>query len=265
MIIYRFRLTSNEYEDFLREIEIQPGQNFLAFHQAILSCCDLDTCENAFFFKTDNVFKKKNEISLKLQKKQVRKYDDDLDQVVTEFMIPTLMKDSLLKNFIDDPHQRLIYEYYGKDVFVFFIELFKIIKTEECVTLPRCVNAKGELPKKTEIPLIAVPESVKPTAAPKPAAPRKPAPEEKSLFSEMKEDEPEPDAELSEIESHLGEILEEKTYIPPKKKTPVNLDEEDVFVEEEEEEEKMESLDEYEDIEEIEVKRRNFDGESDDE
>jgi hypothetical protein len=42
----------------------------------------------------------------------------------------------------------------------FFIELFKIIKTEECYPLPRCVNKKGELPKKPEIP--AIPEAEKP-------------------------------------------------------------------------------------------------------
>jgi hypothetical protein len=267
MIIYRFRVTSHDHEDFLREIELQPGQNFMTFHQIILSSCDLDTCDNAYFFPTDNVFKKRNEISFKLQKKQVRKYDDDLDQVVTETFIPNLMKDSLLKNFIEDPHQRLIYEYYGKDIFIFFIELFKIIKTDECINLPRCVTSKGELPKKTVIPVAPVAPKPPVPAAPKPVAPKKQVIEEKTMFSEMKEDEPEPDEELSEIESRLDEILEEKTYdIPKKKVSPVSLDEDDPFVEEEEaDEDAMESLDEYEDIEDIEVRNRNFDSESEDE
>jgi len=261
MIIYRFRMTSEDHEDFLREIEIQPVQTFLDFHQIILSCANLKNCENAFFYTTDHKFKKKQEFSFKYQKKQVRKYDDDIDQVVTETYIPHLMKESVLKKFIDDPHQRLMYEFTGKDSYVFFIELFKIIKTEECFSLPRCVNAKGELPKKAEIPV--VPDSgIEEPAAPVPLAPP-PAffPGEKSMFSEMLED----DAELAEIEGQLGDILEEGPLNLPGKKMPSpDSKEEDPFTEEEDNPESMESLEEYDDIEDLEIKHGNFDGESDD-
>jgi len=261
MIIYRFRLTSEDHEDFIREIEIQPVQTFLDFHQAILSCANLENCENALFYTTDNKFKKKQEFSFKYQKKQVRKYDDDIDQVVTETYVPHLMKESVLKKFIDDPHQRLMYEFTGKDSFVFFIELFKIIKTEECVPLPRCVNAKGELPKKAEIPV--APDAEKPdTNSPVQAAP--PAtffPGEKSMFSEMLED----DSEMAEIEGQLDDILEEGTLTVPGKKTPSpDLKEDDPYTGEEDNPENMESLDEYDDIEDLEIKHGNFDGESDD-
>src|SRR5665647_587565 len=102
MIIYRFRLTSEDHEDFLREIEIQPTQTFLDFHQVIQSCSNLENCDNALFYTTDNKFKKKEEFSFKYQKKLVRKYDDDIDQVVTETYVPHLMKGSILKKFIDD-------------------------------------------------------------------------------------------------------------------------------------------------------------------
>lgn len=261
MIIYRFRLTSEDHEDFLREIEIQPVQTFLDFHHAILSCANLEKCENALFYTTDNKFKKKQEISFKYQKKQVRKYDDDLDQVVTETYVLHLMKKSVLKKFIDDPHQRLIYEFTGKDYFVFFIELFKIIKTDECFSLPRCVNAKGELPRKAEVPVI--PDAEKPgTAAPVQVAPPPVFfPGEKSMFTEMLED----DSELAEIESQLDNILEEGTLTIPGKKSPSSdLKEDDHFVEEDDNPESMESLDEYDDIEDLESKHRNFDGESDD-
>ena len=203
MIIYRFRLTSEDHEDFLREIEIQPAQTFLDFHQAILTCANLENCENALFYTTDNKFKKEKEFSYKYQKKQVRKYDDDLDQVVTETYVPHLMKYSALKNFIDDPHQRLIYEFTGKDYYVLFIELFKIIKTDECFSLPRCVNKRGELPKKAKLPV--VPEDEKPeTVAPVQVTPPPVfSPIEKSIFSEMLED----DSELAEIENQLEDIL----------------------------------------------------------
>jgi len=261
MIIYRFRLTSEDHEDFLREIEIQPVQTFLDFHEAILSCANLENCDNALFYTTDNKFKKKQEFSFKYQKKQVRKYDDDIDQVVTETYVPHLMKESVLKKFIDDPHQRLMYEFSGKDFYVMFIELFKIIKTEECFPLPRCVNAKGELPKKAAAPVL--PDAIEPDpVAPVQAAPP-PAffPGEKSMFSEMLED----DSEIAAIENHLDDILEEGDLsVPGKKKPSPRHKEDDPFVEEDENPENMESLDEYEDTEDLEIKHGNFDGESDD-
>ena len=261
MIIYRFRLTSEDHDDFLREIEIQPVQTFLDFHHAILSCTNLDNCENALFYTTDNKFKKKQEFSFKYQKKLVRKYDEDIDQVVTETYVPHLMKQSVLKNFIDDPHQRLIYEFTGKDSYVIFLELFKIIKTDECFSLPRCVNAKGELPQKSQIPIVLDPENPE-TVAPVKVAPAPVSfPGEKSMFTEMLED----DSELSDIEKHLGDILDEETLILPKKKNPAtDFKETDPETEEDENQEHMESLEEYDDIEDFENKHSDPDSESDD-
>jgi hypothetical protein len=261
MIIYRFRLTSEDHEDFLREIEIQPVQTFLDFHEVILTCANLENCDNAFFYTTDNKFKKKQEFSFKYQKKQVRKYDDDTDQVITETYVPHLMKESVLKKFIDDPHQRLMYEFTGKDSFVFFIELFRIIKTDECFPLPRCVNATGELPKKTVVQVI--PDTEKPeTPIPIQVAPPLAFfPGEKSMFSEMMEDDP----GLEEIESQLDDILKEGTLTVPGEMMPSpDLKEDDPFVEEDDNPENMESLDEFDDIEEHESKHGSFDGESDD-
>jgi hypothetical protein len=260
MIVYRFRLTSEDHEDFLREIEIQPVQTFLDFNDAIVTCSNLENCDNAVIYTTDNKFKKKLEFSLKYQKKQVRKYDDDIDQVVTETYVPHLMKESVLKNFIDDPHQRMIYEFSGKDSYVLFIELFRIIKTDECYPLPRCVNSKGELPRKAAMPVIPDPEPVSSEVRP-PVAPPAFVPSEKSMFTEMMEDE----TELAEIESQLDDIMEEGPVIlPEKKSSSASIKEEDVFLDEEENPDDMESLEDYDDIEDIEIKHRNFDGESDD-
>jgi hypothetical protein len=123
------------------------------------------------------------------------------------------------------------------------------------------VNAKGELPKKAEIPV--APDAEKPdTNSPVQAAP--PAtffPGEKSMFSEMLED----DSEMAEIEGQLDDILEEGTLTVPGKKTPSpDLKEDDPYTGEEDNPENMESLDEYDDIEDLEIKHGNFDGESDD-
>ncbi|MDP4280928.1 MAG: hypothetical protein Q8867_02140 [Bacteroidota bacterium] len=257
MLIYRFRVTTDEQEDFLREIEIQPGQTFLDFHEIIQSSADLEICERASFFTTDKKYKKHHEISLKPSKKEVKRYDAELDEIITDTQVSFLMKNSQLKNFIEDPHQRMIYEFHGKDPHVFNIELFKIIKTDEYVNLPRCVKSIGEISKKVDIPLsptVAPPEEegiIHPPLFPSDAD---------KLFIGIQED----DSELAEIESNLNEIIGKEVPEVPEQ----NMEEKKISTDEEEEEttdesESMESIDDYDDIESLEIKRRDFDTEPD--
>jgi hypothetical protein len=264
MIVYRFRLTSEDHEDFIREIEIQPVQTFLDFHNSIVSCSNLENCENALLYTTDTKFKKKQEFSLKEQKKQVRKYDDDTDQVVTETYIPHLMKKSVLKNYIDDPHQKMIYEFHGKDNFTLFIELYKIIKTDDCYDLPRCVYSKGELPRKVVAP---VTQEDKPALKGTPDDKREPVafvPSEKSMFTEMIEDE----SEIAEIESNLKEFMDvEKPGKPERIRTPRDPDSDDIVSEIEDEDhdpDEMEGLGDFDDMDNQDTRRNHFDEESDD-
>jgi hypothetical protein len=255
MIIYRFRLTSEDQEDFIREIEIQPTQTFLDFHEMILSCAELESCQNAFFYTTDKKYKKHQEISYKQKKKKIRKYDDELDEIITEEMILHLMKNSKLNAFIEDPHQKMIYEYIGKDFFSFNLELFKIIKSEESVFLPRCVKSIGELPKKIDIslePVMAPPEGEAIFFPPLIPDTRE------SIFAGIHEDE----SEIADIESHLDEILKGGEQEVRSNGTPESeLDENDMFGAEEDVQ--LESIEDYEDIEKLEINHRKFDGDSD--
>jgi hypothetical protein len=263
MLIYRFRITSEEFDDFLRVIEIQPGQTFLDFHECLLTNADIDKCDRSFFYITDNSFKKQREISLKPLKKQVKKYDDDLDEIVTETFEPFLMKDVRIKDFVEDPHQRMIYEFFGKDFLVFFVELFKIIKTDEKILLPRCIQSKGEIPKKLDASSLPV------TAPPEEAAPIHPPLMNTagvSLFSAITEDE----TEIAEIENHLGEILAAADSEEIEEKPETSRDDVTAYSvhqdadEDDKDSEQMESLDEYDDIENLEIKQRDFDRDSDD-
>jgi hypothetical protein len=255
MIIYRFRLTSEDHEDFIREVEIQPTQTFLDFHEIILSCADLESCQNAFFYTTDKKYKKHQEISYKQKKKKIRKYDDELDEIITEEMVLHLMKNSKLNAFIEDPHQKMIYEYFGKDFYTFNLELFKIIKSEESVFLPRCVKSVGELPKKVDLtlePVMAPPEGegiFSPPLIPDIRG---------TIFTGIQED----DAAIADIESHLDEILEGGNPEVRTNGTPESeMDEGEMF--EMEEEVQLESIEDYDDIEKLEMNHRKFDGDSD--
>jgi hypothetical protein len=75
MLIYRFKITSQEHEEYTMEIEIQPGQTFRDFHECIIESSELLPPEKAFFFPTDKKNKRSTEISLKSYKKQEKKYD----------------------------------------------------------------------------------------------------------------------------------------------------------------------------------------------
>jgi hypothetical protein len=254
MIIYRFRLTSEDQEDFLREIDIQPSQTFLDFHEIIQSSLDLDPCEKAFFYTTDKKYIKHQEISYTPHKKRLRKYDDELDEIITEEFELNLMKDSRLKNFIEDPHQKMIYENWGKEFYAFHIELFKILKLEGGINLPRCFKRIGELQKKPIIPaeLIEEPEPIN-----IPVISFEIPHEKDAVLSALEENE----AELAEIESHLDDLLIEKE---PEKTKVVEAPSEEIGDFVMEEDDIIESVGDFEDLENIEQSQQDFDGESDD-
>ena len=59
------------------------------------------------------------------------------------------MKESVLKTFISDPHQHIIFEYDFLNPKIFYIELLKTLQAEDGVEYPRCTNAVKTLPKET--------------------------------------------------------------------------------------------------------------------
>ena len=256
MIIYRFRLTSEDQEDFLREIDIQPTHTFLDFHEIIQSSSDLEPCEKAFFYTTDKKYIKHQEISYTPHKKKLRKYDDELDEIITEEFELNLMKDSLLKNFIEDPHQKMIYEYWGKDLYTFHIELFRLLKLEDDITMPRCFKKIGEIQKKTVIPAEML-EDPEPEPEEIPVISFEIPREKDAVLSALEENE----AELAEIESNLDDLLVEKEPVKKKSVEPTQDEAGDFSVEDDE---MIESVGDIEDLENLEQSQQDFDAEPDD-
>lgn len=254
MLIYHFRIVSVDHEDFLREIQIQPKQSFLDFHAILIESAELLHCEKASFFLTDKKYHKDKEITLKSEKRPIRRYDEDLDQVVTETITLPVMKHARLNEYIEDPHQKMIYEFSGRDHFSFQIELFRILKTDEHISFPRCVKRVGELPKKAEQPVLQPP----PQAPLKPPQPRIQLPKIKDTtkMDALIEDE----EELASIENDLSLLLEEETA-PLSLPAPLAEDsEEDGYTNEEE----MEHIEDYDDIDAIDRPYNGYDQESDD-
>jgi len=254
MLVYRFRLISEDHDYFIRDIEILPGQTFLDFHSVILESTDLTSCSKASFFLTDKMYKKDREISLKSEKRQIRKYDEDLDEIISQTIVPPLMKKSKLKNYIEDPHQKMIYEFHGNEYHSFHIELLKIIQSDNTWSYPRCTKKSGELPKKAELPSLIITETIVP---PKSILPKIQIPKlvEIAKLDKIEEDEVEP----AEIDNQLTDILEEEA---PLVATPgIDSEDEEAFDDEEEE---IERLDDYDNLDNIEQKFAGLDRDTDD-
>jgi len=263
MLIYRFRITCEEHDGFLREVEIQPNQTFLDFHHIIIDSSELLHCDQASFFMTDKKYKKDKEISLKAEKRQVRRYDDDLDQVVTETVALPTMKITKIKDYIEDPHQRMIYEFDGREHFSFFIELFKIFPSDGLVSFPRCIKRVSELPKKAEQPApVQHAAPVHKVITPKVSLPKI---EELVKFDDIVEDE----QELAAIENELGDLIaddDSSAFESHEKESDVDsqYSYSDHDGDEDEGDEKLDHIEDYEDIESLDKRLSGFDQYSDD-
>lgn len=152
MHVYKFRVLSEEDEKFIRDIEIKSTQTFEDFHFIILGSLGFKGNELASFYTCDRKWNKLREITLLDMTDQKIPESDQIDEDETlcqEIMPMFVMKDSKINKFIEDPHQRFIYEYDFLNLRTFYIELVKIIQGEENITYPRCTLSKGKI---TEFP-----------------------------------------------------------------------------------------------------------------
>ncbi len=270
MLVYRFKVISEEYEDFSREICIQPAQTFLEFHSCLMETAELLPCEQASFFLTDKKYKKNREIGLNPVERQVKRYDEEMDEMVMVKVTPRLMKESKVKDFIEDPHQRLVYEYHGKEYFIFLLELVKIMQSDGVGIYPKCVKRIGEIPKKKETFIVSSrEEKTKQSDLDEAILPGLDA---LSRLDGIEEN----DDELAEIEENLSDILfgdkkgddQNQNEKEPEGKEEISTEANPEPSEDAGKEDLingMERLDDYENIEDIEIKYAKFGNDSNDE
>lgn len=134
-MIYRFTLVSDEVDDFVREIQIDPDATFLQFHQAILASVGYTDNQLTSFFICDDDWEKEKEITL-----------EDMGHSSEEDS--WLMADTRLSDLVEDEHQKLIYVFDYLTDRCLFIELTEII-TQKQMTGAKCTRKKGEAPKQS--------------------------------------------------------------------------------------------------------------------
>ena len=151
MYIYKFRVLNDEVDGFVRDFEIGAKQTFKDFHDAMLkNIKGLNPKELASFYICDRKWNKVKEITLldmdaDMEEFQQEENLDEQDQYLRNKK--TIMDEAVLCHFIDDPHQRMIYEQDFMHPHPFYIELIKSSEGKEGKNYPICTHSSGELPK----------------------------------------------------------------------------------------------------------------------
>ncbi len=134
MAIYRFRISFEDYDDVIREIDGLPKQTFLDLHHALHAATGYNPQVPSSFYVSNDHWKKGDEIAYLPTEQKIEKG-------------VALMENSRLNKFIDDPHQKFYYVYNFDRPFDFHVQLIKILKEEEGKTYPTLFKSVGQAPK----------------------------------------------------------------------------------------------------------------------
>lgn len=134
-MIYRFILISDEADDFVREIQIDPENTFFDFHQAILASVNYTDDQMTSFFICDDDWEKEKEVTL-----------EEMDNNAE--MDSWVMRETPLNELIEDEKQKLLYVFDYMTERCFFIELSEIV-TGKNLKEAVCARKEGEAPKQT--------------------------------------------------------------------------------------------------------------------
>ncbi|WP_421920375.1 IS1096 element passenger TnpR family protein [Marinifilum sp.] len=134
-MIYRFKITSSEVEDFEREIEIGDEQTYLEFHNTLQKSIGYDSSQMASFYQIGAEGERGLEIALFEMNTEE---DDDMNVVAMDV--------AMIREFVSKDHPNLIY------VFDFFSDrFFNISLVEKGISksnakYPLCIVSKGDAP-----------------------------------------------------------------------------------------------------------------------
>ncbi|MDR1879173.1 MAG: plasmid pRiA4b ORF-3 family protein [Bacteroidales bacterium] len=146
MYAYKFRLIFDDVDGFVRDYEILAKQTFKDFHNVIVgSIAGLENKELASFYICDRKWDKQVEITL------IDMNDDEENEDDQRVKKKAIMSKTHLRDVIDDPHQRLIYEYDFLNMKTFYIELLKTFNSTKGISYPRCTASAGEMLKTASV------------------------------------------------------------------------------------------------------------------
>ena len=133
-MLYRFRLISNEQDDFLRDYEVSGNHTFYDLHMAIQNEMKYDKSQIASFFLCNEDWEKEREITL----------FGLSDEEIPELLV---MDKEKIGDHIQEKNQKLLYVF---DVFnerSFYIEVMDILDEPDPPGPPRCIKSRGHPPQ----------------------------------------------------------------------------------------------------------------------
>ncbi|MCC8062654.1 MAG: plasmid pRiA4b ORF-3 family protein [Rikenellaceae bacterium] len=136
-MIFKFRMLSDEAEDFVRDYEVPYDMNLADFHAYLRESVGYSPAEMASIFTSDAEWEKLREFT---------SVDMGLEAEDDSFSVPLPMERVSLGQIMHEKFGRLVYVF---DIFherQFFIELLETKFAEEGVTYPRIVTEEGEPP-----------------------------------------------------------------------------------------------------------------------
>ena len=131
-MVYRFKIVSDEVDNFRREIEIDSDANFLELRNAILDSVGYSKDEMNSFFLCDDGWQKCEEITL-----------EDMGSSSDEDI--WIMEDTHINELVEEEGQRLIFVFDYLTERSFFMELKSII-TGKTLMDPLCTRKEGKAP-----------------------------------------------------------------------------------------------------------------------
>jgi hypothetical protein len=138
MAVYRFKVYFEDDESIIREIEIRSTQTFEDFHKIIQSSIGFDGAHPTSFFVATETWRKGKEIIL-------------LHKNHSAGLKGTWMHETKLAAYIEDPHQKFVYEFDPEGSnWILLAELMKIIP-EAAVTYPRINKTTGTSPAQYKV------------------------------------------------------------------------------------------------------------------
>lgn len=134
-MIYRFTIISDEVDNFVREIQIDPEATFFDLHEAIIKSVGYTTDQMTSFFTCDDNWEKEKEIT-------IEEMDDNPE------MDSWVMRDTRISELVEEEKQKLIYVFDYMTERCFFIELSEII-TGRTMKGAKCTKKLGTAPRQT--------------------------------------------------------------------------------------------------------------------
>lgn len=132
-MVYRFKLVSDEADNFSREIEIDSEASFLQLRNAILDSVGYSKDELDSFFLCDDEWQKEEEITL-----------EDMD--TSSDKDSWLMETTPLYEMIEEEGQKLIFVFDYMTERCFFMEMKEAIPGRTLAE-PICILKKGKAPE----------------------------------------------------------------------------------------------------------------------